>query len=259
MPEITALIIDSREPAWVQNLKFNGIPTTVSMLETGDVLAVTSDNHTLVIERKTNDDFLNSLKDDRLFPQLARMAEIRNAQQNLGQPITNWPYLLITDPFVANRDGKVITQRGVTGWSFSAVMGTILSIQEMGVFVIFCNGDADFQDCILRLGRRSRDPEMRILPPRPANILGPKYSFLMGLPGMGIDRVQDILDWSENNIGHALIGLTDVDIKSPIGLSLRLRLRALMGLRDGENLEITGTQITEPILEGVMTNEQTVR
>lgn len=243
MSNITALIIDSREPAWVQNLKFNGIPTTVSMLETGDVLAVTSDNHTLVIERKTPDDFLNSLKDDRLFPQLARMAEIRNAQQNNGQPISNWPYLIITDPFVANRDGKVITQRGVTGWSFSAVEGTLLSIQEMGVFVIFCNGDLDFQDCILRLGRRSRDPEMKILPPRPANVLGPKYSFLMGLPGVGVNHVQEILDWSDHNIGHALSGLTDLTINAPIGMSLRKRIKLLLGLEENQSLEVLQKEI----------------
>lgn len=250
MSQITALMIDSREPEWVQAFKFGGIPTMVALLETGDVQAVTDDGATLVFERKTPDDFLNSLKDERLFPQLARMTEIRNAEQRAGEPVTNWPYLIITEPITANNAGKVITDRGVTGWSFASVMGTLLSIQELGVFVVFANGALDYEDCILRIGRRSRNPHINIMPPRPANVLGPKAAFLSSLPGIGIDRVQEILDWSGHNVAHALIGLTDMDIKSPITLGLRRRVRELMGLRDGENLEIIGTQIIEPILEG---------
>jgi len=237
MPEITAIIIDSREPAWIQNLKFGGVPTTVSMLETGDILAVTSDNHTLVIERKTNDDFLNSLKDDRLFPQLARMAEIRNAQNNNGQPMTNWPYLIITDLFSSNHDGKIITNRGVTGWSFASVMGTLLSIQEMGVFVVFANGDLDFEKCIIRLGKRERIPEQGLLAPRPAKVLGPKCDFLAGIKGIEIEYSQKILDWSGHNVGDALIGLVDLEIAAPVPFGIRKNLRVLLGLQDDENFD----------------------
>lgn len=238
MPQITAVLIDSREPDSIKSLKFNGLPTTVTFLETGDVWAVTDDNHTLMIERKTPEDFLGSLKDDRLFPQLARMTEARNNQQLAGQPVTTWPYLVITDVFTADRNGKVITDRGVTGWSFSAVMGAILSIQEMGVFVVFCNGQADYQDCILRLGRRNRTDEMKLLPPRPANILGPKATFLASLPGIGIERVQELLDWSDNNLANALSGITDMTIKAPIGKSLRQNIRALLGLEENQTLEV---------------------
>jgi len=251
MSNITAIMVDSREPAWVQNLKFGGIPTMVTMLETGDVQAVTDDGATLIIERKTLSDFLNTLADNRLFPQLARMTETRNAQQIANEPVTNWPYLIITDPITADHNGKVITDRGVTGWSFASVMGTILSVQEMGVFVCFANGQLDYEDCILRIGRRNRNPAMRIMPARIPNVLGPKATFLASLPGIGIEKVQDILDWSDNNVGHALTGLTDMDIKSPIGLSLKRKLRDLLGLQEGENLEITGTKFTEPITEGI--------
>ena len=251
MSQIIAVMIDSREPEYFQKLKFGGVPVMVDMLNTGDVQAITDDGHTLIVERKTLSDFLNTLKDDRLFPQLARMVETRNAQILAGETVTSWAYLVITDPITADHNGKVIEPgRGVTGWSFASVMGMILSIQELGVFVIFANGQLDYEDSILRLARRSRAPEMRIMPARIPNVLGPKATFLSGLPGVGIDRVQDILDWSNHNVGHALIGLTDMEIKSPIGLSVRRRIRDLMGLAEGENLEVIGTQSTE-ILQGV--------
>jgi len=238
MPQITAILIDSREPDSIKSLKFGGIPVTVAFLETGDICAVTDDGATLLIERKTPEDFLGSLKSDRLFSQLAHMTEERNNQQNTGQPMTSWPFLIITDVFTASHDGKVITDLGVTGWGFSAVMGAILSIQEMGVFVVFCNGQADYQDCILRLGRRNRDPEMKLLPPRPANIFGPKATFLAGLPGIGIERVQQILDWSDNNIAHALSGLTDLSINTPIGYATRKTIKTMLGLEENQSLEV---------------------
>lgn len=241
MPQITALMIDSREPDSIKNLKFGGIPTTVTMLETGDIYAVTDDGHTLVIERKTQDDFLNTLKDERLFPQMARMVEKRNAQFAAGEPVTEWAYLVIEEPFTADRNGKVITSRGVTGWTWASLQGTLLSIQELGVMVVYANGALDYQDCILRIGRRNRTPEMRVMPAKVPNVLGPAEVFITSLPGIGIERAQEVLEWAGHNVAHALIGLTDMDIKSPVGLAMRRRVRDVIGLEDGYNLELTFT------------------
>jgi ERCC4-type nuclease len=249
MSQINAIMIDNREPEFFQRLKFGGVPTMVIQLETGDVQAVTDDGCTLVFERKTPSDFLNTLKEDRLFPQLARMTELRNAQL-YGESLNYWPYLIVTGQFLPGSDGKVVADGRVTGWSFASVMGTLLSIQEMGVFVVFCNGDMDYENAILRIGKRDRNPETKIFAPRPARTLGPKIDFLTGIPGIGIEHAQSILQWSGDNVAHALIGLTDMEIKSPVGLNLRRRFRDLLGLQDCENFEITGTQITEPILKG---------
>jgi len=250
MPQITGIMIDQREPDWIKSLKFGGIPTIVTLLDTADVQAVTDDGCTLLIERKTLSDFLNCIADGRIFQQLARMTENKNAEHAAGENSTQYCYLVITDLITADHNGKVITDRGVTGWSFASVMGTILSIQEMGIFVVFANGDLDFENTIIRIGKRSRAPHTNIIAPRPAKMLGPKIDILTGLPGIGIENAQKILEWAGDNLAHALTGLTDIEIKSPVGLPLRRRLRTLMGLQEGENLEVVGTQIIEPILKG---------
>jgi hypothetical protein len=117
-------------------------------------------------------------------------------------------------------------------------MGTLLSIQELGVYVVFANGQLDFEDSVLRLGKRNRAPEMRIMPSRTPNVLGPKAAFLAALPGVGIERVQDVLAWAGDNVALALTGLTDMEIKSPIGYTLRRQIRSLFGLADNENIEV---------------------
>jgi len=251
MPQIVAVTVANTEPDYFKNLSFGGVPKMIDHdPKAFDVLALTDDGCTLMFERKTATDFLNSLKDERLFPQLARMTEPRNAQQALGESLTYWPYLIITGSFLPGPDGKVTADGRATGWSFASVMGTILSIQEMGVFVVFCNGDMDYESCILRIGARDRKPETKILAPRPARNLGPKIDFLTGIPGIGIEHAQSVLQWAGDNVGHALVGLTDPEIKSPIGLSLRRKFRNLLGLQETETLEIVGTEIEEPIMEG---------
>ena len=244
MSQITALMIDSREPAWVKDIPFGDLPKIVTLLDTADIQAVTDDGHTILIERKTPEDFLNTLREDRLFPQLARMTEIRNVQVVNGEPITYWPYLVITDLFGASHDGKIITDRGVTGWSFASVMGTILSIQEMGILVTFCNGQIDYQDCVLRIGRRSRDPFTKIASPRPAKVLGPKFDFLAGIRGIETEYAQKILEWSSDNLAHAITGLVDLSIRAPVPFSVRKNFRALLGLEENESFEVIAKEIS---------------
>lgn len=232
---IEAIIIDSREPTWVKNA-FAEIPHSVEMLETGDLQAVTSDGQILLVERKTPEDLLNSLRDDRLLPQIARMVETRASEQLAGR-MTTWPYLVITGD-LRNVNGKIATDdRGVTGWDWDAVWGALLTIQEMGCFVVFCSGDTDFDQAILRLGRRPRG-DLKLLPPRIPQILGPGAAFLAGLPGIGIERVTELMKWAANTPAHALVGLTDLEIDAPVGKAVRQKIRAMLGLRDKQILDL---------------------
>ena len=104
------------------------------------------------------------------------------------------------------------------------------------------------------IGKRSRDPQTKIVAPRPARNLGPKIDFLTGISGIGVEHAQNILEWSGDNVADALTGMTDLEIKSPVGLALRRRIRNLLGLRDRENFHKVGTEITEPIMQGEKTH-----
>lgn len=241
-------MIDNREPQWIRELKFGGLPISTSQLECGDIWAATDDGHMLLIERKTPDDFLNSLKENRLFVQLAKLAEKRIEQQLKGEKITFWPYLVITGTFQPGQNGKTVTNRE-TGWDYASIMGSILSIQELGVFVVFCTGDLDFENCILRLIKRKRDDYLDLLPPRPANLLGPKDAFVASLPGVGVERAEELLRWANWNLAHLLCGIVDLNIKIPaIGEITRKKIRTFLGLMDNETIELSISKIGDEIL-----------
>ncbi len=246
---ITAVMIDSREPSWVQVLKFEGVPTAVIALETGDVQVLCDDGCTLLIERKTPEDLLNSLRDDRLLPQMARMVQARLDEQAAGS-LTTWPYLVITGALYRGPNGKTVTgDRGVTGWDFNAVQGALLTIQEMGVMVVYAGDDSDFEGCVIRLSKRSRG-EVRVLPPRPPHILGAGAAFLASLPGVGPEHALQLMTWSANIPAHALSGITDLEITGcPLGMAARKKIRNMLGLQEGQDLELSTNSQDQIILD----------
>jgi hypothetical protein len=246
---ITAVMIDTREPQWVQSLTFGGVPTAVLELATGDVHALTEDGCTLMIERKTPEDLLNSLRDDRLLPQCARLVETRLDEQAACGAFTSWPYLVISGLIYRGPGGKVFTgDRGSTGWSWDALQGALLTIQEMGVMVVFCGEDADFEKCVIRLANRKRDA-IKLIPPRPPSIVGPGAAFLASLPGVGIEHTLKLLEWTNNQPGHAIAGITDLEIECPLPMATRKRIRAMLGLREKQQIDLWINSKQDEILD----------
>jgi len=225
---IVAAMIDSREPEWVKKLALGGAQTIVTTLEHGDILITTDDGALIAVERKTASDFLASLKDERLWGQLAGI-----------RAHTPWAYLVITGT-LAPSGGATMTEHGVNGWSWAAVQGALLKVQELGVFTVRCEGDTDFEAAVMRLASRERSADVVIKPLRTPAILSEAERILTSLPGVGLERVKDILAYTGRPC-WALQFLTDP--KCPgnipgIGAQTKRHIRAALGLRDGEELSV---------------------
>jgi len=224
---INSVIIDSREPAWVQSLSFGGVPTAVVALDAGDFMVACSDNRLLIIERKTSDDLLGSIKDERIFKQCAALREQ-----------SEYAYLLITGALMPSADGRVITTR-MTGWDWNAVQGALLDIQELGVCVVYSRGDDDLEQAIIRLSNRDRD-DVDIQPRRTPNILGPGESAIAALPGIGMERLSAVMEATGRPF-WALVALTDPQGEHipGIGPGIKLIIRRALGFTDKyENLTL---------------------
>lgn len=224
---VTAIMIDQREPKWIQELSFGELPKAVTLLESGDLMLACSDGNTLLIERKTSDDFLGSIKSGRMFEQAARM---------LDQ--SRWSYVVITGTLECNPSGYAVTGRGVTEWHWSSVQGALATLQELGVFISHLPNEADFETWVLSLGKRERKPELMLMPTRWPRYLTPGETILASLPGIGEERLQALIDYC-GTPGWALVALTDADTEIPeIPRNVKAKVRAALGLKDADQLAI---------------------
>jgi ERCC4-type nuclease len=221
-------MVDSKEPKSIQELKFI-VPSVITNLEMGDLWATTNQGHILIIERKTPEDLLGSIKDDRLFTQAGAMADKRIKES------IYFPYLIISKPIEYDHQGKVITDRGATGWNYDAVMGALLTVQEMGVPVIFSR-EGDYAGLVVRLGERNRDPETSVPPPRPPRLLGHGSAILMSLPGIGPEMLNRIWEEADGIVAQALWRLTCLNVRSSVPDSTRKKIRKALGLEKLQEL-----------------------
>lgn len=238
---ITSVLIDTREPASVQLLNYGMVPV-VTTLEVGDLWATTDDGHILIVERKTTEDLLASIKDERLFTQTGTMAEKRDD--------VYFPYLVVEGFISSDSDYKVITDRGVTGWNYNAVMGALLTVQELGIPIVYCK-PGDYANCIKRLGDRKRDG-VTVIPSRSPKHLGEGAAVLLALPGIGPEMLNRI--WKELNgvVAHALWMLSDPEVELSVPVNTRKRIRKVLGL--SENL-VMATDLNEAGQEIIKTYE----
>ena len=126
-------------------------------------------------------DLLGSISDGRLFDQASRMAKA-----------SPWSYVVVTEiPIV--RSGFVWTSGRITKWRWASVMGALLTVQEMGIGVMFLYTPERYKAALIRLAQRSRG-DVRPQHKREGVLATAGEAILSSLPGISEVRAQALLD-----------------------------------------------------------------
>ncbi len=222
---IEAVLIDSREADWVKALTFGCSSVAVAMLDTADLWLTCSDGALVLVERKTTSDLLNTLRDDRLFPQLQAMRE-RSA----------WSYLAICGTLYPGPAGKCYADGRESGWNWASVQGALLTAQEIGIHVLHVATDLDYEPAVIRLGNRERSP-LRVAPAREIGMLSEAEIVLTSLPGIGEQTATKLVEYC-GSAANALWALTlEEGPQIPgVGSGIKRKVRRALGLEDGLSL-----------------------
>jgi ERCC4-type nuclease len=178
---VIAVQVDQREPRHLQRLAFGGVPVDVGLLPTGDYLLVADDGTLIGVERKTVSDFLNTLGADRLFAQLSRL-----------KALTEYAYLALVGDMRPARDGGCYVDGLHRDWQWASVQGALLSVQEIGVHVLWVPDDDELEASLIRLANRQRGP-LRVKPIRETVVISEQEAILAAFPGIGSDRAAAIM------------------------------------------------------------------
>ena len=180
------ILVDYREPPHILKLG------TVTQLPCGDAWLQCEDA-LIIVERKTTSDFLESIKDGRLFNQVSEMLKL-----------SQWSYVAIEGVFQPYADG-IIAGDQLRQWSFAAIEGAKLSIQELGCGVIHYMDS--FDECLKQLAGRARG-SVKIPPRREGYVFSPQEATLASLPGIGSKKAVEYLQLFKGNLALTLMALT---------------------------------------------------
>ena len=223
---ISAVMIDQREPAWGQKLTFGCSTVGVGLLDTADVWLYCDDATPLIlVERKQTSDLLNTLRDDRLFPQLEAMRRT-----------SPWCYLVICGLFLPDKDGKVIVDGHDSGWAWASVQGALLTAQEIGVSVLHVAEDLHFEAAVMRLAARDRR-SLRVQPAREVELLSEAEVILTSFPGIGEQMATTLLQ-ACGSAAFAIDALTSLSKSTIPGLGPETKRKARRALGLADDVEL---------------------
>lgn len=224
---LNAALIDNREPQHIQTIKIGDVVPMIQQLPTGDTWLACNDAN-LIVERKTPSDLLASIADGRLFEQCAAMAKA-----------SPWSYIVVTG-WLTCQHSMVVVDGQVSQWQMRSVQGALLTVQELGIEIVHCDGDQDYAATLLWLANRKRDAIKIKAQRRDTVMQSPAESLLCALPGISEKRAGDLLKFCGTG-AWALSYLTDNDNSNNVpgvGPGTRKRTRKVLGLKDNEFLAV---------------------
>lgn len=230
--KILSFVVDSREPDWCKSIRLDGkIEPVVAALPVGDVWLACKD-FALIVERKTMSDLCASITDGRL---------INQAHEMRGS--SDWCYVLVTDiPTVAG--GKMVINGKPSGWQWNSVQGALLTCQELGVPVVWCDGQAQYGAALSWLANRDRD-SVRIEQRREAVLESIAERLLTAIPGIGGQRATALLQYCGNAAWALdyLTGMVGGDVPG-VGKNAMIATRNVLGLDEGNKLAVVPLEET---------------
>ena len=215
------ITVDTNDALHMKNMQWQGALVSTAPLTHGDLQAVCPDGNKILIERKTPNDFLLSIKDGRLFNQVAGMVES-----------SDFCYVIITGIFMTH-DGNDVqyTSNGTwkeSNWQWTSLQGALTSIQELGCPVIY---DTDYHGAVERIIKRSRS-SVKVTPRREAHVFDARENVLMALPNIGSKKAIELIEQFPS-LANALVWLTHPDYDIPkidgIGEKTRENIRRFFG------------------------------
>ena len=231
---LKAVLIDTNDATmapWLKSLDL-GAPTLVQPLPCGDCwLAV--DGVTIIVERKTLQDFLASIDDGRLFDQCARMIAT-----------SPWSYVVITD-YPSIKGHRVVVNKELRDWKDHALQGALLTVQELGVGVIYCDGETDYAPTLKWLVGRERG-DVHIKARRPATEAPLQEQVLWAFKcNLGEVHAQALMK-QYNSLARVLVALTKLEGNHTpgIGTSTKQAVRAVMQLAPDEEVLVAKGGLT---------------
>lgn len=187
------IIVDSREASKnrqiIEGLQKLGVEILIEELPVGDYYI----HGIAIIERKTSVDLVHSIRSKRLWDELFRINMLEELEK----------YLLI--------EGSLALIEKFTKWSPNSVVGTVLSISNMGIKLFFSPSRKWTIIFLYQLAKKSEKIERKIYPIRivKKSLTLPEIqqAVLEGIPGVGPTHAIKLLQYFKTirNIANAKI------------------------------------------------------
>jgi len=174
MDEVT-LFVDSRESELAELLHSKGANAHLGALKVGDFVLAED----IGCERKTVEDFVNSLVDGRLFDQAKRMREAFAK-----------PFMIV--------EGDISLLPSIRNVAPAALMGALSSlVLDWNIPILITKDKEETADMLMIIARREQNGKKRSLPTRPEQkpqtLTEAQQFFVEGLPQIGPELARNLL------------------------------------------------------------------